>query len=81
MSKKCPPYCPPACEFEQTYCLPECEDSQNCDEYILSDCVAYEGTYLEQYGIEPGTSLTDVIIQLATLVYPDCYTTTTTIAP
>lgn len=77
----CTIYCPPNCPFVPQYCIPECEDGQNCVEILVSDCIMYEGTYLEQYGVEPGTSLTGVIIHLANLVYPDCTTTTTTLPP
>ena len=74
----CTIYCPPKCPFSPEYCLPECEDAINCEEILLSNCVIYEGTNLEQYGIEPGSNLTDVIIALANLVYNDCIPTTTT---
>jgi hypothetical protein len=83
---KCPAYCPPTCEFTINYCdYPiyceeyDCTNPETCTTIISSDCVVYEGISLQQYGIENGATATEIIIQLANLVFPNC--TTTTINP
>jgi hypothetical protein len=40
--------------------------------------VIYEGTALQQYGIQSGQNATQIITQLVNLLYPNCLTTTTT---
>lgn len=82
---KCSSYCPPNCPFVIDYCnYPilcddyDCTNPKTCTELIASDCVIYEGTALQQYGIQPGQNATEIIIQLVNLVYPSCLTTTTT---
>lgn len=82
---KCPAYCPPTCEFTINYCdYPiycddyDCTNPEPCVIMIPSDCVVYQGTSLQQYGVENGATATEIIIQLVNLVYPNCTTTTTT---
>lgn len=77
--KNCSTYCPPHCEFEPDYCPPiDCPDGIICTELIPSDAIIFEGTYLECFGITAGMNLTDVVLTLAALVFPECNTTTTT---
>lgn len=77
--KNCSTYCPPHCEFEPDYCPPiDCPDGIICTELIPSDAIIFEGTYLECFGITAGMNLTDVVLALAALVFPECNTTTTT---
>lgn len=77
--KNCSTYCPPHCEFEPDYCPPiDCPDGPICTELIPSDAIIFEGTYLECFGITAGMNLTDVVLALAALVFPQCNTTTTT---
>jgi hypothetical protein len=77
--KNCSTYCPPHCEFEPDYCAPiDCPDGPICTELIPSDAIIFEGTYLECFGITAGMNLTDVVLALAALVFPQCNTTTTT---
>jgi hypothetical protein len=82
---KCPAYCPPTCRFTINYCdYPiycedyDCTNPETCTNYISSDCVVYEGTLLQQYGVENGATVTEIIQQLVNLVYPQCTTTTST---
>lgn len=81
----CSKECTPSCSFKINYCdYPvfcddyDCENPETCVQVIPSDCVIYEGDSLEQYGIESGATVTDIIYRLAQLVYPECFTTTTT---
>lgn len=85
MNSKCSKFCPPSCSFTVNYCEYrvfcedyDCTNPETCVQMIPSDCVIYEGNLLEPFGIAPGTSVTDIIIALAELVYPGCTTTTTT---
>ena len=82
---KCPAYCPPTCQFTINYCdYPiycedyDCTNPETCTVMIPSDCVVYEGTLLQQYGVQNGTTATEIITQLVNLIYPECTTTTTT---
>lgn len=82
---KCPAYCPPTCQFTINYCdYPiycddyDCANPETCTVMIPSDCVVYEGTLLQQYGVQNGATATEIIQQLVSLVYPQCTTTTTT---
>jgi hypothetical protein len=61
----------------KVYCI-ECGDGTPCFVKYSSDCAVYKGDDLECFGIEPGTNLTDVILNLLALVFPECHTTTTT---
>jgi hypothetical protein len=61
----------------KVYCI-ECEGGTPCFVKYSSDCVIYEGDDLECFGISSGTNLTDVILNLLALVFPECHTTTTT---
>jgi hypothetical protein len=45
---------------------------------IPSDCVVYQGTLLQQYGVQNGATATEIITQLVNLLYPGCIPTTTT---
>jgi len=73
IKKKCTSDCPPECSFEPNYCTRVCNDAENCANQTYSDCVIYTGTGLQQYGIEPGATVTEVILMLAELLYPQCY--------
>jgi hypothetical protein len=82
---KCPPYCPPTCHFEINYCdYPvycddyDCDYPETCRTLISSDCVVYYGTILQQYGVQNGDTVTNIILQLVELLYPGCIPTTTT---
>lgn len=84
----CSKYCPPTCSFEINYCdYPvfcddyDCTNPETCTQMIPSDCVTYEGSLFEQYGIQSGVTVTELIQSLAQLIYPDCYTNTTTTIP
>lgn len=81
LQHNCSKYCPPQCEFAINYCdFPvfcedyDCTNPETCVQSIPSDCVVYNGTALEQYGIYSGTTVTQIIQTLAQLVYPECFT-------
>ena len=58
-----------------------CPGGEPCSEAILTDCVIYNSSDLECYGVTPGMTITEVIGILLNLL-PDCTTTTTTtVAP
>jgi len=85
---KCSTSCPPTCSFTIDYCnYPvfcddyDCQNPETCTVSIPSDCVVYNGTVLQQYGVENGDTVTEIIIKLAEFLYPDCFTTTTTEPP
>lgn len=85
LQSNCSIYCTPSCSFEINYCdYPvlcddyDCTNPETCVQMIPSDCVTYDGDLFEQYGIPSGASVTEIIQTLAELIYPDCYTTTTT---
>lgn len=80
----CSKYCPPNCSFEVNYCDHpvfcedyDCTNPETCVQVIPSDCVVYEGTLFEQYGVPSGATVTEIIQILVQLVYPNCTTTTT----
>jgi len=49
-----------------------------CETKYTTDCVVYQGSDLVCYGIQPGFSLTQVLLTLLALVFPNCNTTSTT---
>jgi len=51
-----------------------------CEEIIPIECIQYNGTFLEDYGINPGDNLLD-IINLISQFLCECTTTTTTVQP
>lgn len=53
-------------------------DEVGCEVKYTTDCVVYQGTDLLCYGILPGNSLTQVLLKLLSLVFPNCNTTSTT---
>lgn len=65
--------------FRETKGVPcvECNKT-NCLTVYTTDCVIYNGSDLLCYGIEPGFSLTQVILKLLALIFPVCITTSTT---
>jgi hypothetical protein len=84
----CSKYCPPSCSFEVNYCDHpvfceeyDCTNPETCVELVASDCVQYTGDLFEQYGIQSGASVTEIIQTLALLIYGNACTTTTTIEP
>ena len=81
----CSKYCSPTCSFTINYCnYPvfcddyDCTNPETCTQMIPSDCVIYEGTLFEPYGVESGATVTEIIQKLVYLLYPGCTTTTTT---
>ena len=61
----CSKNCPPTCSFEINYCDYavfcddyDCTNPETCPQMIPSDCVIYEGTLFEQYGIQSGVTVT-----------------------
>ena len=69
---KCSSYCPPNCPFVIDYCNHpihcddyDCTNPKTCVQLIASDCVIYEGTSLQQYGVQNGATATQIITQLA----------------
>ena len=50
-----------------------------CDDIIPIECIIYNGTFLNEYGINPGDSLLDIINLISQFLCP-C-TTTTTLEP
>jgi hypothetical protein len=55
-----------------------------CATYISTDCIIYSGEYLENLGVEPGDSLTDVLKKIndnCSCSAPTTTTTSTTSAP
>lgn len=53
-------------------------DKVGCETKYTTDCVVYQGSDLLCYGVEPGFSLTQVLLTLLALVFPNCNTTSTT---
>lgn len=51
-----------------------------CENVILAECIVYNGTFLTEYGINPGDTLTD-ILNLISQFLCCCSTTTTTLNP
>ena len=82
MISLCPPYCG---SFElDPLAVPttvDCVDGQDCVKIYSTDCIIYHGTYFNCFGIEDGDSLTTIINVMSSIVFPDCTTTTTTVAP
>jgi hypothetical protein len=82
--------CLNTCNFKIDYCnYPilcddyDCANPETCVQMIPSDCVTYEGTLFEQYGLQSGVTVTEIIQKLVDLIYPNCntITTTTTVLP
>jgi hypothetical protein len=61
----------------KVYCI-ECGDGTPCFVKYSSNCAIYKGDDLECFGIISGTTLTDVLINLLEVVFPECGPTTTT---
>lgn len=53
-------------------------DEVGCEVKYTTDCVVYTGDDLLCYGVSPGFSLTQVLLTLLALVFPNCNTTSTT---
>jgi hypothetical protein len=77
--------CLNTCDFKIDYCnYPifcddyDCSNPETCVQMIPSDCVIYEGTLFEQYGLQSGVTVTEIIQRLVDLIYPNCNTSTTT---
>lgn len=53
-------------------------NTPGCELKYTTDCVVYNGDDLICYGVLPGFTLTQVLLTLLALVFPNCNTTSTT---
>lgn len=79
MKNTCNNICPKcSSHFDPRFSCTNCDDATICDEIYYSSCVYYKDDCLSCYGVEPGDSLTTVIIKLLDFVYPECKPGTST---
>jgi hypothetical protein len=79
MKTACKPICPTCIPYldDPALCV-DCQDGTQCVSIFTTDCVIYNSDDLLCYGVEKGSTLTEVLLILLKFVFPECHTTTTT---
>jgi hypothetical protein len=65
-------------QFDPRFSCTNCDGGELCEEIYYSSCVYYSEDCLSCYGIEPGDTLTTVIVKLLDFAFKECTPTTTT---